>query len=106
MKNITGFSIPTMEAQACARPVIVCRKGYTKEFLSRWEPPKDVSYFMDPDYRVDCTQCVADKIEILMEDQDEWNRLSREGRARMENNFDRDKILDEEVKIIEEVREA
>jgi glycosyltransferase involved in cell wall biosynthesis len=102
MKGITGFSIPTMEAQACSRPVIVCRKGYTKGFLAEWEPDEDVAYFMDPDYRVDCTRCLADKIEIIMEDGNEWNRLSMEGRARMEENFDRDKILDKEVKIIEE----
>jgi len=30
----------------------------------------------------------------LLEDESEWKRVSREGRARMEKNCDRDMILD------------
>jgi glycosyltransferase involved in cell wall biosynthesis len=98
----SGFGMPVMEAQSARRPVVVSRKGWAKDFVEKFIPDEDVSYFMDPGYHVDCTKCVIDKIEIIMDDPGEWARLSKEGRTRMEENFDRDMILDKEVKIIEE----
>lgn len=102
-EKITGFGIPVMEAQACSRPVVISRKGFTEAYLNKYEPIEDVSYFMNPKYRTTSTQELAEKVNTLLQDPAEWQRVSKEGRARMEKNFDRDMILDRELAIMEEL---
>jgi len=98
-RYISGFSIPVLEAQACARPVVLSRLGFTKEVLHLIEPRHDVEFFMEPEFRVFGPDEMAFAIEHLMSS---WNYYSRRAKERSKN-FSRDKILDKEVEKMKEV---
>jgi len=100
----TGFGIPVMESQACKRPVVFCRSG-AKEFIDKYEPDKDVSYFMDPYYRVTNIEEMATRIDDLIVDEEEWKKQGERGRKRIQRNFSRKKVLDSEIELYKEVIE-
>lgn len=90
----TGFGIPIIEAQACKIPVV---------FLARDEPEEHVEYFMEPSLRVDTVGAMASTIKQLLSDNSFYRSVANKALKRAKKNFDREKCLDAELELYEEV---
>lgn len=90
----TGFGIPIIEAQSCKIPVV---------FLAREEPEQHVEYFMEPSLRVNTIDAMVTTIKQLLSEESFYKSVANKALRRAKRNFNREKCLDAELALYEEV---